>query len=287
MCSSSLASSNCKSKSAKELLLNEDSSTSSDTQPINQWVAAETTTLRIVGRNISSAKDNLFRTVPDATGSRRVESDDSSATDTPWEDGTDSSSSLSTGNATEELNNSLKRRYTTKSAGGEIAMNDAIDEERGLPQPQTNANGSQARLRNVEYPSEVDVASTNNCISTVVPLRRSDARQAFVPKVPTVVPTSIIPSDDISSIGFYFQNFRYDFSKMLQNNTTVDQSEIPPSVSVVSLSTEPSVKVHPAPKTSRSLCAKDRSDLELFFVTLIVISAVTLAVLLVLILSRS
>ena len=137
---------------------------------------------------------------------------------------------------------------------------------------------SQSRLQNVEYISKVDLASSNRGISTVGPITKVSAHEAFEQEVPHEVPTESY-EDEVSSIGAVSQPDQKQNRRL--SHTPYDLEK-----GIREAQVRHTLQAALQEEVKGSWISNRRNELELFFIALISIALVTLVVLLILMLTQ-
>jgi hypothetical protein len=145
-----------------------------------------------------------------------------------------------------------------------------------MVQTQTRAHG-QAKLRGVDYVSSLDMASTNMGLSVVEPIGKRQASDAFQRVIPTTIPVDS-DRDDLSSIGALSKLSRFSVRNS-DNWRRAGEDARPQRHNQAAYVQEREV-------STKEPWFLGRSDLEVFFITLISVSLFILIVLLIIILTK-
>ena len=220
-------------------------------------------------------------------GKRSLDSQGASSDD--WADVTDSSSDDERDTSTADTVGAIKPlKLSTVGRSDAVGVStDGRSASRAIAIPEMYEgkgrlrildSTSQSRLQNVEYISKVDLASSNRGISTVGPITKISAHEAFEQEVPHEVPAESY-EDEVSSIGavsqpdqkqtHHLSHTPYDLEKQIREARV-----------------RRTLQVALQEEVKGTWVSARRNELELFFIALISISLITLVILLVLMLTH-
>ena len=234
---------------------------------------------------------------------RRDPSADLSESNTGWEDEEDDS--LST-QSCDTFETDLSKKFSkTMRSGERPAMSRSYSSKVGSQAEPIDVTDCDSladlergsRLRNVEYVSQMDEASSHRQLSEVRPIGRQEARDAFGRSVPTRIAGGDRSRDEVSSFG------KSKIQRILPSlwsagMSKVSEERLPttvPSSTSREASSTPYHKQEPTwneyahdlvHKMQSRRCLTPQTDLELFFVLLISVAVLTLIILLSMIVAK-
>jgi len=215
------------------------------------------------------------------------------------EDSTLETNSISTNEVTEDESHSETSYISVDDRAGNAEQVPQRNATLSPVEESLVSEESSGRLKYVEYVSKLDVASTNQDISTVEPMGKKQARAAFIPgrKVPREIKTTtfdetnsvddvppfdgmVLPTPPVDSFADHgFENEEFDMERGDARNST-RKSNSRSSRSSHSLVKEGSDTIHNN-RRGQEWILGGRNEIELFFITIISLSLLVLVVLLI------